>query len=172
MGIFACFPTVYRLHYFWVWEKYQIMLMMYWICQKDVVPFNNYPFLQPCEILCNQFFTGVNYSSYLLLCMKLWQIITFIVYCDFLGWKSGQRSKVVLLSYVVWSDIFQWYIMANGPKGPRQLHSKVWFLGRKGSSADVGTSDFTYFPSGAEGSQIWVFQQTRQKLLCLYNVAS
>ena len=116
----------------------------------------------------------VNYSSYLLLCMKLWQNnSSFRVCCDFLGWKSGQRS-------VGWFFCPTWYgeisssdiIMVNGPKGPRQPHSKVCFLGRKGSSVDVGNLRLHTLPIWGWELQIWVFQQTRQKLLCLFNVAS
>ena len=109
----------------------------------------------------------VNYSSYLLLCMKLWQNNnSFRVCCDFLGWKSGQRS-VGWFFCPTWcgeissSDI----IMVNGPKGPRQLHSKVCFLGRKGSSVDVGNLRLYTLPIWGWELQIWVFQQTRQKLL-------
>lgn len=109
---------------FWVWAKYQIMLMMYWICQKDgslliIIHFSSHV----------KFFaissSRVNYSSYLLLCMKLWQNNNF--YC--ILWFSGLEiwaalSWVVLLSYVVWSDIFQWYYHGKWSKGPKTASFK------------------------------------------------
>ena len=159
---------------FWgVRGKYHIMLMMYWVCQKDGSLLIIIHFSSHVKILAISS-SRVNYSSYRLLCMKLWQNNnSFIVCCDFLGWKSGQRS-------VGWFFCPTWcgqvsssgIIMVNGPKGPKQLHSKVWFLGRKGSSVDVGSLRLHALPIWGWGLQIWIFQQTKQKLLCLFNVAS
>ena len=147
---------------FWgVRGKYHIMLMMYWVCQKDGSLLIIIHFSSHVKILAISS-SRVNYSSYRLLCMKLWQNNnSFIVCCDFLGWKSGQRS-------VGWFFCPTWcgqisssgIIMVNGPKGPKQLHSKVWFLGRKGSSVDVGSLRLHALPIWGWGLQIWIFQQT------------